>query len=346
MPNFKQAKHQKGITLIELMIALALGVIVIAGVVSGMAALSRSSHSQINHNNLQTTGNTALDYITFQLRNALASPCERFSDTDNINNLVITLPTVKKGKYTSINNADDLERLIRHLGIQVKSTNVKVDGKTLTTDNITFVGTGNQLFDSNPSKKIKKNHYYVASNCQKIKIIRGTTLIENLQDQDFDLRLIAPLTASVISIHKNNDKGRKRNTLYSRSLFGRAERLMDNIELMRVFFGIDTYRYDEFSNQYSSGQDGVVDTFKTPKEIANDVATGSDNYHIISAEVYVLVRADKPDYSSPKSYTLYLPNTDSRIDKINENSQITFTDNVPRKVFSRSVNLRNTAKTW
>ncbi len=344
MRNFKQGKSQKGVTLIELMIALALGLVVIAGVVSGMSALYGSNRTQINNNNLQETGNMALDYITFQLRSALASPCDRFSVTNKTGDLTlsVTLPSASDAKDTSVTKTEDLKEMIQHLGVRVLTTEVKVDGKKLKTDNVTFFGTDNRFFDINPDKAvIKDTDYYVATDCKKIDIVQGSAVESTGMD------IIAPLMVSAISIHKNSDTGRNRNTLYVRNLFSsRADRLTDNVEAMRILFGFDRYTLDQFTGKYSMGQDGIVDGFKTAKEVEDDIKAKRDNYQIISAEIYVLVRADEPDYSSPSNYTVYLPRTDKGIDKINEDSQIAFTDNVPRKVFTRSVNFRNTAKTW
>ncbi len=340
MHNFKQGKSQKGITLIELMIALTLGLVVIAGVISGMGALSASSRTQMNNNNLQEAGNTALDYITFELRSALASPCDRYSVVNKMNGLSVNLSGVAADSYSPVANASDLEQLIKHLGIRIKTTDVRVDKQTLKTDNLTFFGTGNQFFDIN-SSRIKNNSYYVVTDCEKMEIMQGSGVKAS------GMEIVAPLVASVISIKKNGDTGRNRNTLYVRPLFkSRAERLMDNVEAMRVFFGIDEYQRDAFTGVYSMEQDGVLDSFKTAKEIEDDIENNRDNYQIVSAEIYVLVRADKPDYSSPSSYTVYLPRTDKTIDKVNEDSEITFTDSVPRKVFTRSVNFRNTSKSW
>ncbi len=351
MHNFKQGKSQKGITLIELMIALTLGLVIMAGVISGMGALNVSTRTQINSNNLQVAGNMALDYITFQLRSTLSFPCDRFSVVNAINGISMDLPSLSTDSYTPIKKTSDLENMIKHLGVRIKTTDIRVDKKTLKTDNLTFFGTDNQFFDIDFTR-IKDNNYYVATDCEEMKIMKGLAV------KTSDMQIIAPLMASVISIHKNGDVGRNRNTLYVRSLLpsydekakkyknSRAERLMDNIEAMRVFFGVDEYQQDAFTGKYSKGSDGVLDSFKTAKEIEDDIEAKRDNYQIISAEIYVLVRADNPDYSSPNSYTVYLPRTDKGMSKINEDSEIVFTDSVPRKVFTRSVNFRNTSKAW
>ncbi len=348
MHNFKQGKSQKGITLIELMIALVLGLVVISGVLTGMGALSRSSNTQINNNDLQETGNTALSYITFQLRSALASPCEKFSNTTSSGGFSVTLPTLstQEKKYTDIDSAEKLEKLIRRLGISVKSSNHKVGNKMLHSDNLTFFGTKNRFFDLTPdATTLDANGYYVVTDCLQMDIVKGDQVEDKAKNSGMDI--VAPLTASVISVSKNGDAGKSRNALFSRELFAdRGERLMNNVEAIRVFFGVDSFRFDETTGRYATGTDGVVDTFKTYSEIQADIAGGKDTYKLVSAEIYVLVRADKPDYSSPSSYTVYLPNTAKEMSKINEGSQITFTDSVPRRVFTRSVNMRNMAKIW
>ncbi|PID66710.1 MAG: hypothetical protein CR975_01375 [Gammaproteobacteria bacterium] len=318
MRNFKQGKFQQGVTLIELMIALALGVIVLLGVVSGMSALTSSNRTQINNNNLLETGNTALSYVAFQLRGALASPCDRFTEIENLQVNLPTLPAVSGGADTAIETADELGNLIQGLGISVNTTTVTVNGQNLNTDNITFFGTDNRLFDPSGAGSLQANEVYAITDCKRMDIDTGTS-IEALR-ATYTPQIIAPLVASVISVDDNR--------LFVRSLFaGNRSRLMENVELMRVFFGVDT-----------SG-DGVVDTFKTASEVKS-------SERIISAEIYVLVRAEQSDFPSVGDYTVFLPNTSGSINGINDDSQVTFTDRIPRKVFTRSINFRNNTKVF
>ncbi len=332
MHNFKQAKSQKGVTIIELLISLVLGVIVIMGVVRGMSALSGSNRTQINNNELQEMGNTALDYVAFQMRSAFASPCDNVSKVKS-SALTINLPKFNApkdlDKETDITDKDKLEELIKKRGISIKSVD---NGNGIVTDNITFWGTAARLIDptqdSNTKKPFDATKPYVVSDCSKIAMVNGADAKAST------MPIISPFIAPVISV--------KDGALSVRDLYVDKQELMQNVEAIRVFFGVDNVKYDRYSNTYIKDKhDGVVDEFKTFSQL-------NDKDEVISAELFILVRANKVDLHSKSSYKLYFPKTDGTISDITEDEKsiITFTDQIPRNVFTRSINLRNHAKVF
>ncbi len=334
MHNFKQVKSQKGVTIIELLIALVLGVTVIMGVVRGVSALSNSSRVQINNNELQETGNTALDYVSFQLRSAFASPCSNVLNAKGKSKyLTIDLPDITntpKTLYdeTTITDKDKLKALIEGRGISIKPTD---NGNGLLTDNITFWGTKARLIDPTKDTDIKKpfdaKRPFAVSDCEKIEIVNGAAAKAS------SMAIKSPLVANVISV--------KDGELSVRDLYGSKETLMQGVEAIRIFFSVDNVKYDKYANIYIMDKhDGVVDELKTASQL-NDVD------EVISAELFVLVRGDW-NINTQSNKKLYFPKTDGTISDITKDtdSVISFNDKIPRKVFTRSINLRNHAKVF
>ncbi len=334
MHNFKQAKSQKGVTIIELLIALALGVTVIMGVVSGMSALSNSSRTQINNNELQEAGNTALDYISFQLRNAFASPCDNVSKVKNKTKYFNTnkLPDINSSgtlsDETDITDKTKLISLIKNLGISIKSVD---NGNGILTDNITFWGTKPRLIDPTQDTNIKdqfnKKAPYVITDCRKVAMVDGATA------KSSKMPIKSPFIAPVISVNNN--------ALSVRDLYGEKDELMQGVEAIRVFFGVDNVEYDKYNNSYDPNKhDGIIDEFKTASQL-------NSKDGVVSAEVFVLVRGDR-NMNTQGSYELYFPKTDGAINNITKkaDSIISFNDQIPRKVLTRSINLRNHAKVF
>ncbi len=353
MHNFKQEKPQKGVTLIELMIALALGVIVIVGVMDGMLSLTYSNRTQITANALQERGNTALDYLTFQLRSALSSPCDRYKSMKAADTLGAGSETKEK-------------RMLNGLGIEVAEENGS--------DSITFLTAGERNFLVNEainftssqleavnsfSKNVEdKELTYVLTNCKAMDVIKATMEKSNNKVLKFtdgagaiqhqyeanSATMVAPLSIAKLYI--------KDNKLYEEGGDVANGPLVDDIEQMRLFFAVD-----ETGNN-------VVDKILTTAQVAAKVAAFNKKYDeylasrtsgtpkpepvisdsIISAEIYLVVRADEADAKTvPKSYTLNIPTGFDSSGKVTTEEK-TFTDQIPRKIFRRSAVFRNNTK--
>lgn len=365
MRNFNLFKAQRGVNLIELMIALALGIIVIMGVTQGLLSLTNSSRIQIKNAELQESGDTALSYIGFRLRNALSTPCERFAQLNRTNNVKVhdlggeISYKDDKGddKKENITDAKELEAMIKGLGIKVTQDTVK--GKK--SDHLTIVGMGQRYFieeDVNfKSDKIKigselaytltdSKTLYGITNCKYVDVFRaepdfktGETTLElkegdtnkNLIQKNYtvsDSSMIAPIDVSEIYV---DDQGR----LVNKSVFRRSPGpLMDNVDLMRVLFSVDV-------DKDGDGGDGIADKYITASQLKDMEA---DKVNILSADIYLLVRLPDKEALFPAEQTFYLPKTDADLNA-NFMEAIKYDDYIPRKVFIRSIALRNNAIT-
>lgn len=378
MHNYNFTYRQQGLSLIELMVALALGIIVIFGITTSLVSISQSSRIQNRNADLQETADAALSYVAFRMRNALSTPCERYNKIESENLVVGSLsgsvssdpsdPT--QNETIDSTQATTISNLITGLGISVTgkdvsrnfsgtATNYRTDditllsiGDRLTPQNdITFVSTGVSFAGTFIFPRVGNKTLYAVTDCEKMNIFRavrtvasGSTSLAfpaNTIESAYrvaDLSIVSPLDVTTISIDDNA-------RLSDRTLFiPSGGSLMDNVELMRIIFGIDI------------DKDGVTDRYVTSSELAQ-VATAFSDATVLSADIYVLVSTSRADRSLSTSYSLSLPDTATpmTIDssgavlssplKVPANTDITFTDQVQRKVFMRSVVFRNNAIT-
>ncbi len=375
MRSFKIIKKQRGLTLIELMIAMLLGVVVIVGATRGLGVLAMSNRIQNNNATLQSDADSALSYISFKMRNALSTPCERISllkfdkmsvhplsgaakKNDGVTETIATqdaavIEGLLDAKNEGGKKVSDRQGNTVLVGGGIGITQKKLSGSignvnNPSTDNITVISAENRLYidqDINlesrsisipgkfPKAKGGNETLYAVTDCGFMDVFRAnrsettskTTL--TLRSGDFiDRQYLASSgmvsTVSVSEILVNNDRG-----LVSKSFFKKsAGSLMDNVELIRVVFGIDTDR------------DGITDRYVTAKQL-NTI--GSND--IISADVYIMVRIPTENRAVSESYTLEMPNTSSNISTSNFMQKFTIEDQIQRQVFVRSVVFRNNA---
>lgn len=343
MHNFNLRKSQNGVTLIELLIALALGVIVIIGVSQGLLSMTNSSRLQTNNSTLQENGDSALSYVAFKMRNALSTPCDRYSRYMNKDGLYFDNKNIADYEPNDSSFNEDLRKMVGGLGVKVENTS----GTLGNTDKITFIGTGQRLFTSADTdyastrvdvkgvfaySGTESDAVYVITDCKNMDIFQATpptatpttgtttlTLNSNIKRKYDAGAMVAPL--DVAEIYVNNNK------LYSKNFFTSRPGgpLLDNVELIRMIFSVD------------EDGDGRADRYITAKQV--DALNGT-NTHILSADVYLMVRLANTEVAMPDSYDLFMPNSSSDITG-NFMEKFTFTDKIPRKVFSRSIAFRN-----
>lgn len=358
MHNCKIKSPQHGLTLIELLIALLLGLVILLSVSQGLVTLNNSNRSQSNNALLQETGDSALAYIAFNLRSALSTPCDRFSTLHDNRGRLAVKPL--KGDISAENIPDDasaenLEKLITGIGINVSITSVGDVGNqsNVSSDSLSIVSTGQRRFIKNDinykSNQISVNgRFFAAANdtktlyaitdCKYMDIFRATpTVTADTTTLTFPAgtqikRNYAINDPSMVAPVNVTDIGIKKGSLVSQSQFGTSPGpLLNQVELMRILFAVDTDNNDS------------PDSYITAQQITG-LAPGS---RIMSADIYLMAKLSRVDSAWPSSYQLALPKTDEPIQATTGNPNLqtfTFTDRIPRKVFVRSVALRNNSQ--
>ncbi len=361
MYSYNLSKKQKGLNLIELMIALALGIIVILGVTQSLITMSTSSRLQSRHAELQETADAALSYIALKLHNALSTPCERYNRVIGGGELNIRPLT---GSFTNSTNGTEtinatqesiITNLINGFGISIASTTVSRDfggGATnVNTDNITLIGAGDRLFPTTnvdftttvinfnrnfSQPRVGNETLYTITDCKTMDVFRASratsggnvslTLDSPVIEKAYrvgTLSVVSPLDVTTISVDAN------RRLSDSTIFIASGGSLIDNIELIRVLFGVD-----------KTGN-GIVDQYITPGQLSG-MPSGSA---VLSADIYMMVRAPSRDAAYAASYTLQMPDTTTAISALPTMETFTVTDKIPRRVFMRSIVFRNNAIT-
>ncbi|PID65060.1 MAG: hypothetical protein CR962_00255 [Gammaproteobacteria bacterium] len=363
MYNYNLSKKQNGLNLIELMVALVLGLIVIIGVTQSLISISKSSRVQARNAELSETADTALSYISFRLHNALSSPCERYSKVGGAGELNIRplaggfTDTAGSTETISATQATDIGNLINGFGVNVISTPVNRDfgsgAAPVNTNDITLISIGDRLFPTTnvnfttttigfngifTNTRVKNETLYAITDCKTMDVFRASrnvsggnttlTLAAPVIEKAYrtgDLSIVSPLDVTTISVDVN------RRLSDDTVFIPTGGSLIDNIELIRVLFGVD-----------KTGN-GIADQYIIPSQLTS-LPSGTT---VLSADIYMMVRAPGgSDRAYDDNYNLQMPDTSTAITGATPTMEtFTITDQIPRRVFMRSVVFRNNAIT-
>lgn len=368
MQHFKI--KQQGVSLIELMIALGLGVIIIFGATSSLSTMISSSRVQMSSNDMQQTADRALSYITYRLRNALSTPCDQLNILNdngklNINELsgkpshTVKSKTFKSDEDISSDDAKRIKELLEGQGIDVKQVKRNIAGKDYDNDELAIVNTHGRLFIDgstglvNPKVKLQENFpdsvvgnnsLFAITNCEGMDVFRGVVNNKKIYPtnaefsenyRELESSMVSRLEVSEIKI--DNDGYLLNKTLFKnadKDADKDADKLMPDVELIRVFFAVD-----------AKGNDGIADKYIPANQLKNLKA----GEKVISAEIFLVIKDGSPESNAvSKDTSLKIPKSD--IAKITGDiyeddnvDTITFDDNVMRRLFVRSVTFRNNA---
>lgn len=359
MHNFN--RPQKGISLIEILIALLLGVVILFGATRSLSTMISSSRLQMGNNDMQQTADTALSYIGYRLRNALSTPCDKLSILHTNGKLNISTLTGKVSNETiTLGQQAIIKNLLNGHGILVSTKERTLAGKKYKTDNLIIINTGQRALLSgdtgidNPVinlteilPKGSNKSLFAISNCESMDVFRGTLDSTGKKITPFNTNPDDPQTkfrenyraieSSMVSRLEVSKIRIKDGNLFNDTLFKNSGgSLMGDVELLRVLFSVDAH-----------GNDGIADSYVSAAQI-NTLPVGQN---IISAELFLIVKNGQPDRSAvPASYSIKIPKTDLDKDKFKgdifadaNSDTLTFTDRVMRKLFVRTITFRNNA---
>jgi len=312
--------RQRGLTLIELMIAILLGAILSLGIVNLYLESKRNYGAEEEMARMQENGRYVLDMLKRELM--LAGFFGGTLDADDM--VVMAVGTDCAGANWALDAGNTLEFVNDHTGTSSPVTNI---GTTLT------CVTGSDVKDNSDVLAIKRTageptlrngtyaDNYVASSDQ-----RWYMQVSNLgEDRDWAYLASDSLDASleywetyarVFYIRKYSESVSDAiPTLCEQYLEGNAMTsrcLAEGIEELQIEFGID------------SDADGVVNQYKS-------APTSADMANAVAARVYLLVRSidTVPGYTNAKTYQL------------GQRAVAAKNDGFLRRVFSTTVQIRN-----
>ena len=236
MNNIDLAPQQKGMTLVEIMIALVLGVFLIAGVIHIFLGSKQTYRMQENFARLQENGRFAMDFISRDIRMADSLGCLKGGLADISKKNKTSYPAFTKG-VNGIEGASNAPDTITLIGIDggkgalVTSQTAIAGGITVTSGSDLMAGNIALVADCNQGDIFKINS--VSGNVVSQDASSGQD-VTKIYGSDAS---IYPLKASEYSIGTDS---RGQLSLF-RALNGdMPKKLVEGIEDMQILYGVDT----------------------------------------------------------------------------------------------------------
>ena len=324
----KRIDKQKGISLVEILVALVISLFLLGGIVQVYLGNKTTFKFTNALAEIQENGRFALDWMSQDLRMSNEWGCVRFNpaDTDNINN------TINTGTFAGYNsNVHDFvgEEAIEgtnNAGLNGSDT-VTIRGGKPGQANVQspFVLAGTPSLNVTAGSRIGQGDFVLVTRCGAndllieaeadiLRVTTSTTVAANTlltfagsksQQYQNDASVIELQTVTY-----NIANGASGEPALFRTEFGTAVELVEGIEDMQLLYGVDSDN-DQFANQYLS---------------SNNVADFDD---VVSIRVMLLLRSiDDFVAEAPQVYSF-------------NGVQTTPGDRRLRQVFTATVALRN-----
>jgi type IV pilus assembly protein PilW len=236
MNNMGLTSQQKGMTLIEIMIALILGVFIIAGVIHIFLGSKQTYRMQENFARLQENGRFAMDFISRDIRMADSLGCLKrgLADISKKNKTSYPAFAVGVNGIEGSSNAPDTITLVGiegGKGAQVTSQTAKAGGITVTSGSDLMAGDIALVADCNQGDIFKINS--VSGNVVSQNVSSGQD-VTKIYGSDAS---IYPFKASIYSI----GIGSRGQLSLFRALNGDTPKeLVEGVEDMQILYGVDT----------------------------------------------------------------------------------------------------------
>jgi type IV pilus assembly protein PilW len=327
--------RENGLTLVELMIAMALSLLLMGGAISIFISSKQAYQTEDAMSRNQEAGRLALGVLTPHIRSAGYTGCVNLK---GITPNVIASPAPAGGFTigTSIlgyeggsDNATQTPENItwNKTANWVRNTDVLVIsyggecGADLTSNMV--AASANVQISSSADCGFQAGEALLITDCEAADLFRATNVTNgaiahaSTQNEPAELSRAYKKNATVMKfIQSTYFIGASENqppALYRQDLDGATEELVDHVANMQIVYGVDT-----------GDKDGEVDTYLKANAI-------TDWSSVLSVQLSLLVRSDDHAISQPKSVTF-----DS-----NEINDRQTADKRLRSIFNASVSLRN-----
>jgi type IV pilus assembly protein PilW len=311
-------KNHGGFSLVELMVALVISLLLIAGVLQVYAGTSKSRRAQDAAALMMDNGRTAIELLSRSARLAGYWKCVGWQASNLSNHLASN----QRGLFGS-NGADDAPDTLRVLHA-LDETAVVVQSDVEIYDSET--STANPISVSSGAD-FSANDLIVINDCAKgdvfqISGVSGNTLNHNCTTclETYGADSTVMIVEDTQYFIADNDKTPAQPSLFRIVNGGAAEELIEGVESMQIFFGEDT------------DSDGFANRYVTSEVINAPCADGSNPScwnRVTSLRISLLLR------STERNVTL-----DSQVFNFNGQT-VTATDNRLRRVFTTVIALRN-----
>jgi type IV pilus assembly protein PilW len=318
-------KNQQGFSLVEIFIALAVGVALFAGVLSVFVGMRTTTEETSSYGELQENGRFALSLLSDDLS-------KQNYWGDYTGSLDLSMLNAVPGAPTNECTGEGLNNgtfpvAIGHFrtlwGDTAASASILtcIDDAKIASDVIQI-----KRAISNPLLVTDSNNFYIASSQSEAEIFTGAVapVITNSRVWQYQHH--------VYYIREDVQGSNTVPVLMQGQLTTQMSfaPVVDGIEMIRIMYGYDA-DIDEDAPGY-----GIVDAFIPASSMTNDLWDNAGGGQIIAVKIFVLARNISPDvkYTNNNTYQLGdLP--------------VTFNDNYRRLLFSSTVTLYNArADVW
>ena len=335
------SKHQQGFSLLEVFVALAIGLVIFAGVLSVFVGMRTTTTETTSYGELQENGRFAVSLLTGDLlRQDLWGDYAGTFDFVSISPVPVTPGNdcngggvnngsfpVATGTFRTLWGQTITASELDPLGCFSSVTQTKVGSDVIQFKRVLAV----------PVVATDAGNYYLTTNSN------GGVVLANAIDNTIINARSWQYQHHVYYVREEEQGDAKVPVLMQGRLVNYAmkfEPIIDGIEIIRFMYGIDL------------DDDGVVDAFISAENMTEplwnhkggrDSADGSNkslSTRILAVKVYVLARNVLPDnkYTNNKTYFL---------GDLNGGQGITFNDHYRRLLFTSTITLHNAlVDTW
>jgi len=350
--TYNNKGKQQGFSLLEIFIALSIGLVLFAGVMSVFVGLKTTVSETSSYGEMQENGRFAISVLTDDLiRQGFWGNLPAEMDISVLEN---PPPVAANDCTIAGTNNGSFPQAVGHFrtiwGATLASASVMnciTDAKT-TSDIIVIKRVISQpVLPPVTAGKLDANRYYLMSSANSADVFAGNAAIPTIPNSQVweyqnHIYYIKNETqgSNIIPVLM---QGRLTNSATKAINF---QPMIDGIEMIRFWYGVDmdadvdTNDYTDTFNASSGPGDGVIDAF-IPARNMTAALWDNDASKILAVKVFVLVRDILPDAKYTNNNTYQLGGS-STADQFSANG-----DNYRRLLFSSTVSLQNVkVKVW
>jgi type IV pilus assembly protein PilW len=321
--------HQKGFTLVEMMVSLFIGMFILASVMFTFVSMKVTTKDTIAIGDLQEAGRLAINIMQRDIEQVgfwgtfYEDSFTAANTTTLANPAVDCYDTVNNGSFPDITSDSNFRSIYAMTSTGAKALNC-IDESLENTDilQIKFLQ-GDPLSQADTANTASDENYFIAEQ-ERAKFARGSLVGEDINSN----ATIWPYSHNIYYISEEtyeiDTKTVTLPVLMRKRLSSNViveDIIMEGVENIRYVFGLD---YDS---------DGRVDGYRSIDNI--QLADWENRKRILTVQIFLLVRTLQEDPGltlTNQTYTLG-EDADARV--------LTFDDNYRRAVFTTTIRLNN-----
>lgn len=348
-----KTKHSRGFTLVEVMVALAIGALLLSGIVQVFISLKRTDRVALALSRVQEAGRTAVDTLAYDFRMIGYKGCADPAIVENINIIANNPPTTNfiqtslRGFDVTANNWSAGTELTTIDGATAKTARLNSD--VISIMRASEISSGVDDHENNNANifvltnplGLTQGDVAIISDCDNMDIFRitnvtasggkivfahsnsnnsGNNLSKQYTDENAKLMTFISNTYFVGDTGRKNSNGDIIYALYRRDLKGTVDEIVEGVENVQITYG----------HTFVNGN----------RRFISASTSGLDMTQVTSIKFSVLVSSNDRVLENTDSFVY--PMSGANAQPASSGGAITYADDRRlRKVFNMTVNLRN-----